>query len=656
MGLGFALPVLHSSMATRLTGGLFTGLSIGAMHFTGMAAMRAAVQMRWDWAYVAASMIIGGLGAMVAFEARGRLKGRPEWLVPAALLLLAVVGLHFTAMTAVVLTPDPRIVMPADMIGRGTLAAATGGLAGLIFLACLSLIGMERLGHSATLRGLRQAIDAVPAGLAFYDHRGQLVSCNRATAELMARCGLVMEPGVRRQAVIEAARQAGWRLAAGADDAHWRALMNGGAVGAAELVLPDGRIFVHEAFRTDDGGGVSVLTDVTEQRETARVMAEARDAAEAANRAKSEFLANMSHELRTPLNGMMGVAQVLEGTKLADRQRELLGVLRNSGAMLNALLSDLLDLARVEAGVVELRPEPTDVAALVATVRDLFTPAAREKGLTLRAAVDPTAGHVDCDPVRLRQVLGNLVSNAVKFTDKGRVEISVIREADTLRFAVRDTGPGFDEAQKTTLFQRFRQGDGASTRAHGGAGLGLAICDQLVRLMGGALDCQSRPGHGATFAFTLNLPRSSADAAPASLLAPAPSPEPVADFRVLVVDDNAVNRQVLELILDSAGVAHAAVENGQEAVEAAQRVGFDVILMDIQMPVMDGFEATRRIRKWERAGGRPRTPIYIVSANCLTEHVEAGRRAGSDGHLNKPISVPELLAALEPHVAPRRAA
>jgi CheY-like chemotaxis protein len=263
-------------------------------------------------------------------------------------------------------------------------------------------------------------------------------------------------------------------------------------------------------------------------------------------------------------------------------------------------------------------------------------------------------GRVTCDAMRLRQVLGNLVSNAVKFTDAGSVAIRVSRNGHRVTFAVRDTGVGFDDTMKAALFGRFQQADDSSTRKHGGAGLGLAICKEYVGLMGGELDCVSAPGAGSTFAFTIDLPRLPDVEAP-----PAPAPEIDAGagrFRVLVVDDNEINRQVLGLILDAAGIEHAEAEDGRIGLDAAMTGGFDAVLMDIQMPVMDGFEATRRIRAWEATAGRSRMPILIVSANGLQEHVDAGLAAGADGHLNKPVSPPELLAALEPHAMAARAA
>jgi signal transduction histidine kinase/ActR/RegA family two-component response regulator len=649
MGLGFALPVLQPGRAVALTGGALTGLSVGAMHFMGIAAMRMQADVDWNAPYVVASLLIGTLGGAAAFEARSRFRGRAGWVVPSVALVLAIVGLHFTAMTAVRLVPNPALEMPAEVVGRGLLALATVSLAALILIAAASLIWMERMGRHNTLSGVRDALDVVPGGLAFYDAEGRVTSWNKAFAALMRGCGVTLAPGMSRVDLADATLAAGWRP--NDEDGHAevrRRAVEGPQQKPLELKLPDGRWMRHEAFATADGASVTVLTDITEAREAARAMAEARDAAEGANRAKSQFLANMSHEIRTPLNGVLGVADVLETTKLTAKQRELLGVIRSSGALLNALLTDLLDLARVEAGAAELRPEPVSLSEIVTSVRSLFAARAEQKGLKLTVDIDPAVGLVICDGMRLRQILGNLVSNAVKFTDAGQVTIRMRREGERVSFAVRDTGAGFDEALKAVLFGRFQQADDSSTRKHGGAGLGLAICKEYVGLMGGELDCISAPGVGSTFAFTLDLPPlpEAEVAAPAETAGAEPG-----RFRVLVVDDNQVNRQVLSLILDAAGIEHAEAEDGRVGLEAVMTGGFDAVLMDIQMPVMDGFESTRRIRAWEASAGRPRMPIYIVSANCLQEHVDAGLQAGADGHLSKPVSVPQLIGALEPHAA-----
>ena len=656
MGVGFAVPVLQPGRAAAVAGGGLAGMAVSAMHFMGIGAMRAQAQMTWDERYVAAALVICAAAGAGAFYARMRLRGRLGWVVPTVLLVLGIVLLHFTAMTALTLTPDPTQPVPHEAVGRGVLVVATVALAALLVTAGACLAWMERVGRRATLRGLRDALDVVPSALSFYDTANRMVSWNRAYAELLREIGVEAKEGLTRMEMVEAALRAGWRPVDGGDYLDRRRDASNGASPPLALRTPDGRWIRHESFATADGGGVTVMTNVTEQEEAARALADARDAAEAANRAKSQFLANMSHEIRTPLNGVLGVADVLAGTKLDGNQQELVSVIRTSGALLNSLLTDLLDLARVEAGVTELKHEPVSLAELAGAVRSLYAPHAEQKGLELVLEVDPQAGRVACDGRRLRQVLGNLVSNAVKFTERGQVAIRVARIGERVTFAVRDTGAGFDSTLKDALFGRFQQADESSTRRHGGAGLGLAICREYVSLMGGELDCSSAPGQGSTFAFTLDLPRLPEPALAEGLAAAASIGVEPGRFRVLVVDDNEINRQVLGLILDAAEIEHAEAENGRAGVEAATTGGFDAVLMDIQMPVMDGFEATRRIRAWEQDCGRGRMPIFIVSANGLQEHVDAGVAAGADGHLNKPVSVPELLGMLEPHAMAAREA
>ncbi|MFL5297889.1 MAG: ATP-binding protein [Phenylobacterium sp.] len=664
MGVGFSLPAWRRKPGMDLIGGALTGCSVAVMHYMGIDAIRTQAEVLWDPRYVVASVLIGAAGGMAAFSVRQRVRGLWAWAPPAALLVLAIVGLHFTAMTAVTLVPDAGLAVPAQVMGRAGMAFATGALAIFILVAGACLMFMERLGQHNTFVNLRHALNAVPAGLAFFDTSDRLKVWNGAFAGLMASCGAPAEVGRPRREFIEAAAVAGWfdETSEGADrsveeiDARVRA-------STSEFRLPDGRWLRHEAFRTEDGGGVTVLTDVTEQKESAAAMGAARDAAEAASRAKSEFLANMSHEIRTPLNGVMGIAGVLGGTRLSARQRELVGVIEQSAGQLDGLLNDLLDLATVDAGDVQLRPERVELGPLIRSLKALFDAAAERKSLVLHVAVEPGAeAAVDCDAVRLRQVLSKLVANAVKFTEAGEVVLTAVRTGDRVRFEVSDTGPGIDAAQRDRLFQRFGQADGSATRRHGGAGLGLAICHEYVRLMGGEIVCHSTPGQGSVFTFMLELPVAADGAAPARKRArkpkPAAQPEPqdAGGLKVLVVDDNAVNRQVMELILEAAGIDHASAEDGRAGLEAMQTGVYDAVLMDIQMPVMDGLEATRRIRAWEASTGRARAPILIVSANCLREHVEAGRAAGADAHLNKPIAAVELIETLQAQLTLAQAA
>jgi PAS domain S-box-containing protein len=397
------------------------------------------------------------------------------------------------------------------------------------------------------------------------------------------------------------------------------------------------------------------LVDVTARKRSAELLAQARDAAETANRAKSEFLANMSHEIRTPLNGVLGITGVLARTSLDARQQEMVSIIENSTIALNHLLSDILDIARVESGRLSITPEPFGLADLAREAAALFVSAAREKQVALQVEIDPAAERqVVGDAVRTKQILVNLLSNAVKFTARGAVVLRVEPEnaaEHTYRLTVRDSGVGFEPSRKNALFGRFVQADGSITRRYGGSGLGLAISRDLAELMGGALDAESTPGEGATFTLILPLPEAE-HAAAARAHAPAVALQisaPAADeaaARILLADDHATNRRVVELIMDQAGVELTCVENGLEAFEAFKSRRYDLVLMDLQMPVMDGLTAIAAIRGHETEDGRARTPILVLSANAMPEHLRACAEAGADGHIAKPITAGDLLAGV----------
>ncbi|HEY0650961.1 hybrid sensor histidine kinase/response regulator [Phenylobacterium sp.] len=389
-------------------------------------------------------------------------------------------------------------------------------------------------------------------------------------------------------------------------------------------------------------------------RRQARSLAQARDRAEAGDRAKSEFIANMSHEIRTPLNGVLGMAQVMEAHELSVPQRDRLRVMRESGAALLTLLNELLDFAKIEAGRLEIEAAPFDLDRLVRQVAATFEGMASAKGLALSVAVSPAAHGVWIgDALRVRQVLSNLVSNAVKFTERGGVTLAVTADDDgTLRFRVVDTGIGLEAAQIPGLFDKFIQADASTTRRYGGTGLGLSIVRALVELMGGEVSAESRPGEGACFNVVLPLARASEADAPVTLQT---SAEPVAGrrgLRVLAAEDNATNRLVLAALLEPLGAELTLVSNGREAVEAFGADTFDVVLMDVQMPEMNGVDATRAIRAMEARGDRVRTPVLALTANVMSHQLESYRVAGMDGHIAKPVEVTGLYAALDAVLAP----
>jgi two-component system, sensor histidine kinase len=386
------------------------------------------------------------------------------------------------------------------------------------------------------------------------------------------------------------------------------------------------------------------------ERRTAAALATARAKeaeAAAANAAKSTFLATMSHEIRTPLNGVLGMAQAMEADGLSDVQRQRLAVIRSSGETLLAILNDVLDLSKIEAGKLELEAIAFEIEPVAAGLQAAFAPLAAAKGLTYACEIAPAAaGAYLGDPTRLRQILYNLVSNAVKFTDRGGIGVSVDRRDGVLRVSVADTGVGVPAEKLGGLFTKFTQVDASTTRRHGGTGLGLAICRELAELMGGGVEVDSEFGKGSRFTVSLPLPRAS--------LAPAEPPAaafvaPVSrlDLRLLAAEDNPVNQLVLRTLLNQIGLEPTLVENGEEALAAWEDGDWAIILMDVQMPVMDGVTAAREIRRREAALGRPRTPIIALTANAMAHQTAEYADAGMDGHVSKPIDVGDLFAAIE---------
>ncbi len=406
---------------------------------------------------------------------------------------------------------------------------------------------------------------------------------------------------------------------------------------------------------------LAISEDITERKRAAEALQLARSRAEAANRAKSSFLANMSHEVRTPLNGVLGVAGVLGGTTLDTSQREMVQIIESSAGALQRVLNDVLDLARVEAGRMEIVEQAFRLDEAVEAVARSAAVDCQSKGLDFHLSIDLGGRRgVAGDRVRLQQVLGNLLSNAVKFTTRGEIRLTAVladAAADAYRFEVRDTGIGFDQAQAEALFTPFQQADNSDTRSFGGAGLGLSISRELARAMGGDLTAEGTPGQGAVFTLILVLP--SQDAAASEPAAPhraATGNESAANgVRILLADDHETNHAVVRLILESVGVDLVGVEDGAAAVTAFKAGHFDLVLMDLQMPVMDGLTAIRLIREHEADTGAAPTPIVVLSANAMAEHVVSSRAAGADAHIAKPVTAPVLIGALEAALDPNPA-
>jgi signal transduction histidine kinase/ligand-binding sensor domain-containing protein/CheY-like chemotaxis protein len=405
--------------------------------------------------------------------------------------------------------------------------------------------------------------------------------------------------------------------------------------------------------------------EVAERKRTERALVEAREAAIEASRLKSEFLANMSHEIRTPMNGVIGMTDLALDHSLEPAVREYLQTVRSSADSLLHVINDILDFAKIEAGKLELADADFDLRELVTDLVRLLGPRARDKGIRFECAIPADLPpRLVGDPLRLRQVLTNLVGNALKFTDQGevRVDLGLVAASGAadrvgVRFAVVDSGIGIAERDLARIFDAFTQADGSSTRRFGGTGLGLSISSQLVRLMGGRLEVMSAPGHGSTFSFGIEFGRGAAPSLEPDRQAPTPSIAGVGrPLAVLVAEDNAVNQLVTARLLERAGHTASVVESGAAAIAALADRPFDVVLMDVQMPEMNGFEATRRIRDGEAGAGATSVPIIALTAHAMRGDRERCLAAGMDGYVSKPLRAPELYAALEHALGARDAA
>ena len=524
---------------------------------------------------------------------------------------------------------------------------------------------LARLEHEhARLTAL---LSAMGVGVLFSDTQGRVVYANASVLALWslapedAGAGAVLSQLGPRMARQMATAPMGDTLWLGADNAEW--------------VLRDGRILTQRRtpVRDEQGqtlGWLWLFHDVTAERANARQLVAAKDAAEAASVAKAAFLATMSHEIRTPMNGIVGMTELTLDTPLNDEQREYLNVIRASTDALMTIVNDILDFSKIEAHRVELESVPFEPRRLLDELLALFQTSAGERAVSLGSQVAEDVPRVLLgDPTRLRQVLSNLLSNAIKFTRDGSVTVTLSAQAQadgTLRcdFAVTDSGIGIPSEKLRTIFEPFTQADHTTTRKYGGTGLGLAIVKRLVELMGGEVHAESVPGHGSVFRFSAVLappppPGDGSAAARAPAAAPAFGAAGAAGsgLRVLVAEDHRVNQQVVLALLRKHGHHPHLAENGLEAVHLFTHNGpFDLVLMDMQMPEMDGLEATRRIRAVEQARTLRPTPVVALTANASAADRQECLAAGMTDFLAKPFRSADLLQLLSrmkpPEAAP----
>ena len=502
-----------------------------------------------------------------------------------------------------------------------------------------------------------EAIEALNDGIAIYGPDQRPLYTNAVTRRRFAAMQADMDAGATyRDALWATVRRAMPDAPSAKIDAVALSLFEKLETGQTHTVRSDDGCLVQVTFRNmshDRKAAISV--DVTDLRRREKELDLARKDALAASASKSAFLANMSHEIRTPLNGVLGMAQVLESTKLDDAQREFVGTIIDSGKTLMALLNDVLDLSKIEAGKFDIAPADTDVAHMIRRVYRLWKPRAEEKGLELTLALDTELPEwLSFDAVRVQQCASNLISNAIKFTAKGRIEAFISSKPlanglHMVEIRVRDTGAGMDEATLGRLFKPFAQADETISRQHGGTGLGLSITRRLAELMGGTASAESEPGRGSTFKVSFHAnpakPRvSRTETAQSASIVDVRSALRTSQLRVLLVDDHPINRQVVSLFLRPFNMRIVEAVNGLEALAALEKEPFDIVLLDMHMPVMDGPTTVARIRASQRPWAG--MPVIALTADAMSGDRERYLSMGMTGYLSKPVAERDLLSEI----------
>lgn len=655
----WALHLLSQSYVSRsrlIAGGVLVGAGIGTMHYTGMAAMQTPLQMRYDPAMFGLSIVVAVGMAMLALWVRYGLRrtslGRTPRLILSGLVMgLAIAAMHFTGMVAVRFIGDPMPTQGGILLNTTYASLALSSFTVTVTVMVVAVNGLIRA-YDLNRRiqegssRLQATLDTAVDGIITIDSKGIIHDFNHSAERLF---------GWRADEVI--GRNIKMLMPEPYQSAHDGYLQNYQSTGQAKIIgvgrevvglRRDGsHVPLRLAVGRVDLPGqllfVGFVTDISDRHTLESSLREAAQRAEQAAAAKSTFLATMSHEIRTPMNAIIGFTDLLLQTNLDTVQRSHLNTVRESSRSLLRLLNDILDTTKMEKGRLELEQTDFSLRAVAMQIESSLRLSASAKRLALRTGFSSDMPeYFRGDPLRVVQILTNLVGNAIKFTERGEVAIYFEWRPGQVHITVSDTGIGMTPEQVGRLFQPFTQADASISRRFGGTGLGTAISRQLVELMNGTINVESTPGKGSTFHVMLPLPVGQAPHSPDETH-PAPA---LPRLRVLIADDVPQNLQLLGLILENAGHSPRRAVDGNDAVEQYRRDTFDIVLMDVHMPGIDGLQATRLIRQHERETGLPRTPIIALTASVMADDREAAAKAGMDGFALKPLDPPRLFAEM----------
>lgn len=631
--IGRCLPSVLNELRARLS-------TTGDPRFTHKALSRAAAGQLFHWQALAGGQIddVYMEASQAIAAAHLRIGLEPQWYVDAQ-------GYILSELVRYVIRDGPSAGLDADAIARGAQALILAVILDIDLTLSFYRESVRR-DERASAERLRVALHAASAGVFEFDNKTKTVWCSPDLLAIMGRSLSDHDLG-----------DTPWQNCHPEDRPRVEQWMNEPSEGPCKpiefrVILPSGAprwLQAHiERFWDDDGAlrkVIGFVLNIDQRKEQELALIKAEEAALAAARAKAQFLATMSHEIRTPMNGVLGILHILQSEQLTPSSKTLLDQAEACGRTLSQLLDDILDLSKIEAGQLELRLEPINPADLLESIAELLRPTAEAKGIALEVDIKGGSNWVQADPVRLRQALFNLIGNAIKFTLQGGVQVclTAVRSGERvhLRFEIADTGVGIAQEDQGALFERFHQAESTASRRFDGSGLGLAITRDLVRLMGGDIGFRSQEGQGSVFWFEFST-AAAQPVQPEPVAAKLDATSPFEGVRILVVEDNPTNRTVVEHMLGALGSEiHFAID-GLDSLSKVENDNFDLILMDVHMPKMDGLEATRRIRMLD--GPVATTPIIGLTADAQTSQREACLKAGMNAVVSKPI-VPSALFA-----------